>query len=153
MTIENIVAVVSLLGIGGLISAYFTLLWQRRSKNLEKMGEYKETRYKCILLLMRASLDFERYRGELQKSGYSIEDIRDLTALLRDEHICAFLYASDEFIGVFGEFIKSPSETSLVNVALSMRKDLWGVKTGLSSTCPEPVRKTKPSIPAGSADY
>jgi len=29
MTIENIIAVVSLLGIGGLISAYFTLLWQR----------------------------------------------------------------------------------------------------------------------------
>jgi hypothetical protein len=138
MTIENIVAVLGLLGIGGLISGYFTLLWQRRSTALAKMQEYKETRYKCIILLMRAYLDFNRYRGELQKYGYSIKSISDLTALLRDEHISAFLYASDDFIRSLGDFIRTPSEMSLVKAALSMRKDLWGVKTRLSlSDIPE----------------
>jgi hypothetical protein len=151
MTIANIVAVVSLLGLGGLISGYFTLQWQRGSKKLEKMAEYKETRYKCILILMRACLDFDRYQGELQKSGYSMRGIHDLTALLHDEHISAFLYASDDFLTAFQEFIQSPSEKGLVKVALSMRKDLWGVKTRLSSRCPDPLPIIR--ISEGAADY
>jgi hypothetical protein len=44
MTIENIAAILGLLGIGGLVSGYFTLLWQRRSAELAKRQEYKETR-------------------------------------------------------------------------------------------------------------
>lgn len=138
MTIENIVAVLGLLGIGGLISGYLTLLWQRRSADMAKKQEFKETRYKCIIMLMHGHLDFQRSRGELQKYGYSIQTIEDLTALLRAEHINAFLFASDDFIRSFGQFIQSPTEVHLVRTALCMRKDLWGVKTRLSlSDIPE----------------
>jgi hypothetical protein len=132
MTIENIVAILGLLGIGGLISGYFTLLWQRRSVDLAKKQEYKETRYKCITMLMHGRLDFERSRCELLKYGYSIHTTEDLTALLRAEHINAFLFASDDFIRSLGEFIQTPSEANLVQTALCIRKDLWGVKTRLS---------------------
>jgi hypothetical protein len=142
MTIEN-AAVLGLLGIGGLISGYFTLLWQRRSTDLAKKQEYKETRYKCIILLMHGCLDFERSRGELQKYGYSIDTVDDLTALLRAEHINSFLYASDDFIRSLSEFIQTPTETSLVKAALNIRKDLWGVKTMLSlSDIPELPNQT-----------
>lgn len=143
MTIENIVAVLGLLGIGGLISGYFTLLWQRRSADMAKKKEYKETRYKCIIMLMQGCLDFQRSRGEFQKYGYAIQTIEDLTALLRAEHINAFLFASDDFIRAFGQFIQCPTEAHLVSTALCIRKDLWGVKTRLSlSDIPELPNQT-----------
>jgi hypothetical protein len=132
LTIQNIVAILGLLGIGGLASGYFTLLWQRKGEELAKRQEYKETRYKCIILLMHGCLDFDRSRGELQKHGYSIDTITDLIALLRAEHINSFLYVSDDFIRSLGEFIQAPSDKSLVKAALNIRKDLWGVKTKLS---------------------
>jgi hypothetical protein len=42
MTVENIVAMLGLLGLGGLVSGYFTLL-QRRHAELSKHQDYKET--------------------------------------------------------------------------------------------------------------
>ncbi len=143
MTLENIIAILGLLGIGGLISGYFSLLWQRRNSNLAKKQEYKEARYKCIIPLMHGCLDFDRSGGELRKHGYAIDTIDDLLALLEAEQINAFLYASDEFIRCLGKFIQAPSKESLVKTALTIRNDLWGVKTRLSlSDIPEMPKKT-----------
>ena len=54
---ENLIQIIGLLGIGGLISSYFTLLWQRKNAEEKSKQEYKETRYKCIILLMKALLE------------------------------------------------------------------------------------------------
>ena len=102
MTIENAISVLGLCGFGGLVSGYCTLMWQRRNADMARKQEFKETRYQCIILLMHGCLDFDRSRGELQKRGYSIATLEDLFALLRAEHINAFLFASDDFIRSIG---------------------------------------------------
>lgn len=137
-----------LVGLGGLISGFLTLKWQRRNAALEGKQDFKETRYKCITLLMHGMLDFERALGNLQKHGYPIVTIDDLAALLRTEHINAFLFGSDDFIRSLGQFIETPSEANLVKTALTMRRDLWGMETELSVQDIRHVEPAMKTIPA-----
>src|SRR5262245_57046507 len=132
MTVENIVAMLGLRGLGWLVSGYFTLPWQRRHAELSKHQDYKETPYKCVILLMHGVLDFDRSKPELQKYGQPVNTPEDLTALLRAEHVNAFLYASDEFLSTLEEFLCSPSWRNLYRTALAICGDLWRVKSGLT---------------------
>jgi hypothetical protein len=132
MTAENVVAIIGLLGLGGLVSGYFTLMWQRRHAELSKYQEYKETRYKCIILLMHGVLDFKRSKAELQKYGQPVNTVDDLSALLRAEHVNAFLYASDEFLGTLEDFLGDANWRNLYRTALAIRRDLWRVQSQLT---------------------
>ena len=82
---ESLIKIVGLLGIGGLISSYLTILWQRKNSEEKAKQEYKETRYKCIVLLMRALIEFEKYKKMLIKHGYDISRKEELINLLQDE--------------------------------------------------------------------
>ena len=62
---DNLIKIVGLLGIGGLVSSYLTILQQRRNTEEKAKQEYKETRYKCIVLLMQAFVEFEKYQKML----------------------------------------------------------------------------------------
>ena len=125
---ENLIRAVGLLGIGGLISSYFTLLWQRKNEDTKARQEYKETRYKCIVLLMKALIEFDKYRDMLIKHGYAISNKDDLIDLLKDEQLSAVLYASKAFIKSLGSFINNPNKNNLVDAVIEMRKDLWKLK-------------------------
>lgn len=125
---ESLIKVVGLLGIGGLISSYFTLLWQRKNEDTKARQEYKETRYKCIVLLMKALIEFDKYKDMLIKHGYVISNKEDLIDLLKDEQLSAVLYASKSFIKSMGSFINNPNKNNLVDAVIEMRKDLWKLK-------------------------
>jgi len=129
---ENLINAVGLLGIGGLISSYFTLLWQRNNEDTKARQEYKETRYKCIVLLMKAFIEFEKYKGMLVKHGYEISNKNDLVDLLKDEQLSAVLYASKGFIKSLGSFINNPNKNTLVDAVIEMRRDLWRLKGALT---------------------
>jgi len=131
MNAETILSVLGTLGLGGLISSYLTILWQRRNENKAKHQEYKETRYKCIVMLMHAYMNFDQNKEMLVKHGYDIQNKKDLTDLLRAEHINSFLFASDAFIEAFQVFIQTPTDENIRKVALTIRKDLWGLRTKL----------------------
>ncbi|HVU27846.1 MAG TPA: hypothetical protein VHG71_08945 [Verrucomicrobiae bacterium] len=131
MNATTILSILGTLGLGGLISSYLTILWQRRNENKAKHQEYKESRYKCIILLMHAYMNFEQNKDMLIKHGYEIQSKKDLAELLRTEHINSFLFASDDFIKTFQIFIETPTEENIRKVALAIRKDLWGLKTHL----------------------
>ncbi len=125
---DSLLKIAGLLGIGGLISSYFTLLWQRKNEDTKARQEYKETRYKCVVLLMRALLEFDKYKDMLIRHGYSISNKDDLINLLKDEQLSAMLYASKSSIKVMGSFINEPSKTTLISAVIEMRKDLWKLK-------------------------
>ena len=126
---ESLLQIVGLLGIGGLISSYLTILLQRRSTELKSKQEYKETRYKCIVLLMRSLLEFGKYQKMLINHGYvDIKSKEDLVDLLQDEQMSSILYASRGFIKVFGKFINTPNKSNLVSAVIEMRKDLWRLR-------------------------
>jgi len=130
---ESLIKIVGLLGIGGLISSYFTILWQRRNLEEKAKQEYKETRYKCIVLLMRALIEFEKYQKMLTKHGYDISRKEELIDLLQDEQLSAILYASRGFIKSMGKFIVEPNKENLITAVIEMRKDLWRLKGKLDA--------------------
>ena len=125
---ENIIKIIGLLGLGGLISSYFTILGQRRNAEQKLKQEYKETRYKCIILLMKALLDFDKYKSSLIKYNYDISDKAELIDLLKDEQLSSMLYASSDFIKSLKKFITNPTKDTLVLTAIEMRKDLWRLR-------------------------
>ncbi|MFH1613660.1 MAG: hypothetical protein ABIG61_01055 [Planctomycetota bacterium] len=131
---ESLIKIVGLLGIGGLVSSYLTILWQRRNTEEKAKQEYKETRYKCVVLLMKALVEFKKYQKMLINHGYDISNREDLIDLLRDEQLSAILYASKGFIKSMGEFIIKPNKDNLISTVIEMRKDLWRLKGKLGAS-------------------
>lgn len=132
MNIENILSVLALLGVGGILGHLFRILWERRSSELLKRQEFKETRYKCIIMLALILLDFEKNKQilHLHERGY-IKNKEDLIYELKLEWNNMILYASEEALEKTYSFIQNPSQDSFYKVALAMRKDLWGGKISL----------------------
>jgi hypothetical protein len=129
MTFENIISVISLLGIGGLLGAYFRILWERNNAILLQKQDFKEVRYKCIIILALAYLDFDKNKFLLQQNNREyIKKPEDLLNELKVEWNNMILFASEEALREFDSFIKKPSYGAYKKVAAALRKDLWGGK-------------------------
>ncbi|MDD5327043.1 MAG: hypothetical protein PHY02_04410 [Phycisphaerae bacterium] len=132
MNIENILSVLTLLGIGGILGHLFRILWERKSSKLLQKQEFKETRYKCVIILMLSVLDFEKNRQMLHLHGREyIKNKEDLIYELKLEWNNMILYASEEVLQKTYDFIQNPSQGCFYKVALAMRRDLWGGKISL----------------------
>jgi hypothetical protein len=127
-TIDNIVAVLGLLGIGTIIGNYVRILLERKNQAQLQKQEFKEARYKCIILLMYASLDFEKEIHNLRKHGRNFASYEELMEELKTEWYNMILFASDEVLRTTHAFILKPSVSLFKNTVLAMRKDLWGGK-------------------------
>ncbi|WP_417317055.1 hypothetical protein [Emcibacter sp.] len=131
---ENLITIVGALGIGGVLSSYATMIWTKKQKLDEARQNFKEERYKCIILLMTAYISFdEKAKRYLQKYGYNIETEEDLGDLLTDEYVNSFLFASDEFVLAMKDFMLDHTKEKLMITVLSMRKDLYGIKSKLTT--------------------
>lgn len=132
MNFESTFNVLAPLFIGGFIVHYIHILWERKSSQLLKKQEFKETRYKCIIMLMLSLLDFEKNKQMLHLHGREyINNKEDLIYELKLELNNMILYASDEVLETTNGFIQNPSQHSFYKVAIGMRKDLWGGKLSL----------------------
>ncbi|MBN2183351.1 MAG: hypothetical protein JW715_15685 [Sedimentisphaerales bacterium] len=132
MNFENIFSVLAPLFIGGFIVHYIHVLWERKSSQLKKKQEFKETRYKCIIMLMLSLLDFEKNKQMLHLHGREyINKKEDLIYDLKLELSNMILFASEEVIIKMKDFIQNPSQESFYKVAIGMRQDLWGGKISL----------------------
>jgi hypothetical protein len=130
MTIENVLSALGLLGIGGVLGTYLRILWERRNTALLHKQEFKETRFKCIILLMYAALNFEDRDSGLKEHARNFSSREDVIDELKAEWHNAILFASDEVLKTIFEFLKEPSVRLFKQAALAMRKDLWGGKAG-----------------------
>ena len=79
-------------------------------------------------MLLHTYLNFDKNKNSLDKYGYDIKNIDELKDLLEAELVNSYLFASNEFIVLLENFIKSPSESARITVAKEMRKDLWKLK-------------------------
>jgi hypothetical protein len=132
MNFESIFNVLTPLFIGGFIVHHVHVLWERKSSQLLKKQEFKETRYKCIIMLMLSLLDFEKNKQMLHLHGRQyINNKEDLTYELKLELNNMILYASEEVLQKTYIFIQNPLEDNFYKVALAMRRDLWGGKLSL----------------------
>ena len=129
MNLESVANVLGLLGLGGLLGTYFRILWERQNIALLQKQEFKETRYKCIIILLLSYLDFEKNKPMLHQHGRQyIKTIEDLKEELQLEWNNMILFASDKVLSTMNEFIKEPTQSNFRKVALAMRKDLWSGK-------------------------
>ena len=141
MNFENIISVLGLLGLGGVLGTYFRILWERKNTAQLQKQEFKESRYKCIIILMLSLLDFEKSKTMLHQHGRSyINSIEDLKDELNLEWNNMFLFASSEVLERMYKFIEKPSQDNFRKVALAMRRDLWGGK--ISSQKLEELKKS-----------
>ncbi|MBI5789015.1 MAG: hypothetical protein HZA78_09195 [Candidatus Schekmanbacteria bacterium] len=132
MELEKVFTVLSLVGLGGILGNYFRILWERQNSAQLQKQEFKEKRYKCVVILLLSYLDFEKSKPLLHLHGRKeINSIEDLKDELEVEWNNMILFASEDVLMTLRLFIKTPSKEKFVAVAVAMRNDLWGGKISL----------------------
>ena len=130
MTIELIPSILGVIGVGSIIAAFFTYFWQRKREIQIKENELKEKRYLCTLLLMYALVNPEELE-KLKRHRPDINNLDDLKSELQVEWVNSWIFAGDNTIRSFKQFIENPNENTFAQTILSMRQELWNKKTNL----------------------
>lgn len=102
---------------------------KNREIKSQTQHDFKNVRYKAIILLANALLDFEKHLPELKKHGRDFISKEQLVEELKIERNNMILFASDQAIKTLSEFVSEPSENNYYEFAIAMRKDLYGLKT------------------------
>lgn len=130
MSSELILSFFSVIGISGIIGAFLTYFWNRKKEIELKNFEFKEKRYKSIILLMYAYLN----PSELQNIIIMRPDLKNIQHLKEElitERVNSWLFANDDTILNFKWFLADPSNITYAKTILSMRKELWNKKSKL----------------------
>lgn len=101
---------------------------KRKAENKHKL---KEDRYKAIILLCYALINYEKESTTLIIQRPDINTKERLISELNAEWINMVLYASDKVILAMKKFLKLENKSSFNQLILTMRKDLYGIKTGI----------------------
>ena len=117
--------------IGGVLVAFCNYIWGKQKERATKENELKERRYLCTILLMYALLDPTEL-DQLQKNRPDIKNLDDLKRELKTEWVNSWIFADDQTILSFKEFLNQPTERTFLKTVLSMRKELWNKSSKLT---------------------
>jgi hypothetical protein len=131
MNLDQILSTLGLIGLGGLLKSIIDFVMASRKARLDSKHAFKEVRYKTIILLCFALVNYDKEKTTLVINRPDINSMERLKNELHAEFINMLLFASDDVILSVKQFLQNPSRDSLNNVALSMRKDLYGIRTSL----------------------
>jgi len=131
MTASEIISLIGLIGIGGILKSLFDMFIDKRKIKSEKKQEFKETRYKAIILFCHAHINYEMEERSLAVHRPDIKSKEDLFDELKVEWMNMALYASDKVILAMKKFIETSNRTTFNELVLAMRKDLYGIRTKL----------------------
>lgn len=132
MAIPTTIEVLGLLGVGGIIGAYFKSLWDKKKEIDLQSQNIKELRYRSTLIFMRCFLkpkslqQFDIDDPEIRKLKREEEIKKHCRSKLIEFYYNSVLYAPDKVLSNIKCFIENPSEVNFMKTANSMRKDLWG---------------------------
>jgi len=131
MTTNEIIQGIGLIGIGGLLKSIIDFFIDNRKRRTETQHEFKEKRYKAILLLLYALVYYEKDQDQVKKHRPDIKSKDDLINEIRAEWTNMILYASDSVITTMKVFLHEPNVSNFSKTLLTMRKDLYGLRTNL----------------------
>ena len=123
---NNILLVLSALGIGGILGAFAKSILDKQQFKFSKIFEYKEVRYKAILILMWVAMNPSKYEfSQLVKHRPNLKSVKELERELKLEYYNAMLFASDEVLNALGEFLKDKTLDNWEKTTRAMKKDLY----------------------------
>lgn len=134
MNAEQILAVLGLIGVGGIIQAFVSYLIGSRKKKSDSKQDLKETRYKAILLLCYAFVYWDKERTTLVINRPNLTSKTELLNELTAEWVNMSLYASDNVILSMKGLLEIQTVEAYNSLIIEMRRDLYSVKTKLSSS-------------------
>ncbi|MFH1288008.1 MAG: hypothetical protein ABII25_04850 [bacterium] len=126
---ELLISIITALGFGGIIGAYFQAIFQRQSQIKEKEHELKNRRYKTILILMLTKLDPENGMQHIAEFRDDLKSIKDVEKEIETELLNSVLFANDEVIKNLAQFSHNPRKSTYIKTVVAMRQELWGKKT------------------------
>ncbi len=133
MSIEQIIAALGLIGIGGIIQSLISYFINSRKVKDDSKQATKEKRYKAIILLSYAFVNYEKEKTKLIINRPNIQSKEELFNELNAEWVNMSLYASDGVILKMKNLLESNSTEDYNILILEMRKDLYSVKTKLGA--------------------
>lgn len=133
MTADQIFTTIGLVGFGGLLKSGFDFLIASRKAKQDAKHTLKETRYKTIILLCYALVYYDREKITLIINRPDITSIDRLRNEVHAEFINMSLFGSDKVILKMKQFVLEQNNQTLNNLAIAMRKDLYGIRTNLKS--------------------
>lgn len=134
MEIEIILKALGLIGIGGLLKSAFDFFFVEDKKRKDQSRhEYKELRYKALLILAHALLNYENTKEKLFSHRPEIKSKDELLEEIKLEWMNMTLYASDSVIIATKKLIENQNNDALNDMVFSMRKSLYNIKTTLTS--------------------
>jgi hypothetical protein len=131
MLYQNIISAIGLIGIGAVIKSLIDSLLKKREVKSQTQHEFKNTRYKAIILLANAMLDFDKHKAELHRHNRFFNNKEQLLDELVVERNNMILFSSDNVILMLNRFVSDPGEDTFYTLTIAMRKDLYGLKTSL----------------------
>jgi hydroxymethylpyrimidine pyrophosphatase-like HAD family hydrolase len=131
MTADQILAAIGLIGFGGLLKSGVDFLIASRKARQDAKHTLKETRYKAIILLCYALVYYDREKTTLIINRPDINSIDRLKNEVHAEFINMSLFGSDKVILEMKQFIHQQNSQTLNDLAIAMRKDLYGIRTSL----------------------
>lgn len=132
MAANEIISVLGLLGIGAILKSIIDYFFNNRKRRSEARDQFKETRYKAVIILCHALTTYETQGQKLSKSRSDITTPKELFNEIYTEWINMSLYASYQVIEMMRVFLENQDLKSFQAVILSMRKDLFGIRTSLT---------------------
>lgn len=132
MIYQNIISAIGLIGIGAIMKSIIDSYLKNWELKGQSQHEFKSSRYKVIILLANAMLDFEKHKPDLLNHGRVFSNTTQLADELKTERNNMILFASDQVIRTLNFFIINSTEENFFELAIAMRKDLYGLKTRLN---------------------
>lgn len=126
---EIIIKALGLMSIGGVINYFFV---ENKKRKDQSRHEFKEVRYKAILILSHALVYYEKSKKKLLSHRSDINSKEELIDEIKLEWVNMTLYASDSVIIATKNFIENTSQETLNGMIFAMRKSLYNIKTNLS---------------------
>jgi hypothetical protein len=134
MITDEVLKAVGLIGLGGLLKSLVDFAIASTKAKHDSRHAFKEVRYKAIILLCYALVYYDREETKLIVNRPDIRSAESLKNELHVEFINMSLYGSDSVIFKMKDFLENPNKQALANLALAMRKDLYGIRTGLKES-------------------
>lgn len=131
MTTEQILTAIGLVGIGGILKSVADKIADVIKTKSDSKHSLKETRYKAILLLAYGYVNYEKENYSIVLQRPEIKTAERLYQEIVAEWTNMSLYASDAVILKMKIFLEKKDKNSYNELILTMRKDLYGIKTKL----------------------